>query len=155
MEPTAAAAAATDIDVTAAANLLLKGIETGNWWLILGPAVALLVWALREKVAPMFPKVNEFLQQPIPALLSPVIVAFLGGLLTILAAGPVTKAALLALIPIVLKVAFTAISSFIGVKKVAEHREQAKNTAAGAVQDAASAAAVLNAPPPTDPPKPE
>lgn len=147
MEPSAIAPSA-DIDVTAAANLLFKGIESGNWWLILGPVVALLVWALREKIAPTFPKVNEFLQQPIPALLSPIVVAALGGLLTILAAGPVSKTALLGLVPVVLKVAFTAISSFVGMKKVTEHREQAKANAAAAVPaDVQDAAAALNAPP--------
>lgn len=149
VDPSASAASAVEagIDPALAADLLLKGIESGNWWLILGPGLSLLVWALRMKVAPLYAPLDGFLQKPVPALLTPILTSLLAGLLTVLVAGPVTKEALLALLPSVLKVSFTAIATYVAVKKVAEQREQAHEKAKVTVPAVQDAVAELNKPP--------
>lgn len=136
--------AQVDIDPELAARLLVSAIESGQWWLALGPVVALVVWFLRAKLAPRFPKLDTFFQQPVVALVTPVVVAFLGGVLTKTAAGELTSAkVLLSLLPDVLKVAFTAIATYVGIKKVAEQREQAKATANAAVPNEQAAVDAL------------
>lgn len=145
-----------DIDPTVAAKLLLQGLETRNWWLVAGPVVALAVWFLRVRLAPTVPALDNWLKQPVPALLSPVLVSFLGGVLTLAAAGTLTPEALMLLVPVVLKVAFTAISTFVGTKKVAEQKAQAQQTATEKVVTLQDAAKVLSepvVPPAQDTPK--
>lgn len=143
---------ATTIDPQVAADLLLKGIESGNWWLIVGPILALTVWVIREKLAPQHPELGDFLKKPLPSLLMPVVVSTLGGLLALLGAGKFGAAAMAALVPSILKVAFTAIASYVSVKKVGEHQEQAKTAAQVLVPALAEAAATLGAPAPVTPP---
>jgi hypothetical protein len=139
--------AQVDLDPELAAKLLVTAIETGQWWLALGPVVALVVWLLRAKLAPHYPKLDAFFQQPVVALVTPVVIAFLGGVLSKTAAGELTSAkVLLALLPDVLKVAFTAIATYIGIKKVAEQREQSKATAAAKVTDEQAAVDALTKP---------
>jgi hypothetical protein len=131
------------IDPELAAKLLVAAIESGQWWLTLGPVVALIVWFLRAKLAPKFPKFDAFLQKPVVAFITPILVAFLGGVLSKTAAGELTSAsALLGIIPDVLKVAFTAIATYVGIKKVAEQRADSKAKAEAQVPPGDTQAAV-------------
>lgn len=130
-----------DFDPEIVAKLVLTGIETGNWWLIAGPGLALIFWLFRSKIAPRWPAIEKFFNQPVVGYITPVVAAILGGVVDLAIAGQLTSwAALLGILPTALKVAFTAIATYIGIKQVGKQQDQAKAKAEAAIPTPQAAA---------------
>lgn len=139
----------TDLDVTHLAQQLLAGITSGNWWLVAAVGVLLLVAALRSGVArKLLPeKTAELLDHPVVAFSLPLLTALGLGLATAAVAGPVTAPVLVAVALGALKVSMGAITTYVGAKKVAEARADAKEKSA-TVDTKAEAVAELRGPNP-------
>lgn len=139
--------AVTDFDPTPLLNLVLEGISKGQWWIVVGPLLALAIHYTKKLIAPRWPKLSEFLNKPVVAFSTPFVLSFLGGTANTLATiGVPGKEQLIALVASAIKVAVTAIAAYVGLKKVAEQKEIATETAKVAVTDKASALDELNKP---------
>lgn len=138
---------ATDLDVTHLAQQLLAGITSGNWWLVAAVGVLLLVAALRSGAArKLLPaKAAELLDHPVVAFSMPLLTALGLGLATAAVAGPVTAPVLVAVVLGALKVSMGAITTYVGAKKLAEARADAKEKSA-AVDTKTEAVAELRGP---------
>jgi hypothetical protein len=132
-------------DPLALANIVLEAVSAKNYWLLAGAGISLAVAVLRA-VAAKFPKLEAFIEQPVVTYALPIVLSFALGLASLALAGPVTQAGLVALAFTSLKVAFTAIAGYVGIKKVAEQQAQAKVAAAAAVPDVKAAVQELNKP---------
>lgn len=123
-----------DIDVFAMLKLILDAVENGNWWLAAGPALTLAVFFLRKydtKIPKIGPAIDRFLNQPLVAFALPVVLSALTGLFSALATGTPVVPALLA----ALKVAGTAVMTFLLAKNAAEQVKGAKADGAKAAAD--------------------
>lgn len=144
-----AVALAPEDDVTHLAQQLFAAITSGNWWLAAAVGVLLLVVALRSQVVrKLLPaKLAEMLDHPVVAFSLPLLTALGLGLATAAVAGPVTAPVLVAVVLGALKVSMGAITTYVGAKKVAEARAEAKEKAA-AVDTKTEAIAELRGPQP-------
>lgn len=145
----AAAALALTDDPAKLAQILIDGVAAGNWWLIVAPALTLLIWAVRTYGPKLFPKAEGFLTHPVVSFALPVVIAILGGLITAAIAGPMSGAIVLGIVLAGLKVAAGSITTYVGAKKVAEAREakaEAKAQAETKVDSVPKAVDELNKP---------
>lgn len=150
IDPTTAPAATPgDIDVEALLNLVVGGIQQGNWWIVAGPLLALVIHLGRSFIAPRYPKLSEFLAKPLVAFSLPFVLSFLVSTVQTMATvhGLPNQAQLIALLAAAVKVAATAIATYVGVKKHVEAKELAAEKAAAVVTDKQAALAELNKPP--------
>ncbi|MFZ2152110.1 MAG: hypothetical protein WAV09_03320 [Minisyncoccia bacterium] len=133
-------------DPDATAKLIVDAIEKGQWWIVAGPALALFIHYTKKLIAPKWPKLAEFLNQPLVAFSTPFVVAFLAGTATTFAAvqGMPGKAEWIALLSTAIKVAATAIATYVGLKKRTEQKELAVAAAAAAIVDKKTAIDELN-----------
>lgn len=109
----------TDADASSLALQVWDLVVNKHYALVLGPAVSLIVYALRrfDILIPKYgPQVDAFLNQPIVAFLLPTAVSAAGGIGTALAAHQPVSAALRP----VLEAATSAVFLFVGVKKSVE-----------------------------------
>jgi hypothetical protein len=136
---------AAAFDPTPLLKVVLEGIEKGQWWIALGPALALGIFYAKKLIAPRWPKLGEFLNKPVVAFSTPFVLSFLGGMGNTLATtGVPGKEQFIALLSSAIKVAVTAIASYVGVKKLAEQKAAAEVTAVAAVPDKQAAIDELN-----------
>lgn len=134
-------------DPTPLLKIVLEGIEHGQWWLAIGPALALAIFYTKKFIAPRWPKVSEFLNKPAVAFATPFVLSFLGGTANTLATtGVPGKEQFIALLSSAIKVAVTAVASYVGVKKIAEQKEQATQVAVAAIPNKQAAIDELNKP---------
>jgi hypothetical protein len=122
---------AADVDWVGLLKVILNGVQNGNWWLAAGPALTMTVWGLRKwdlLIPKAGPVIDRFLNQPFVAFLLPIALSGLTGLFSALATGMPIGPALLA----ALKVAGTAITAYVGLKKAGEQLSPAPAQAAGA-----------------------
>jgi hypothetical protein len=127
-------------------KIVAEGIEKGQWWIVLGPALALLIHYSKKFIAPRWPKLSEFLAQPFVAFLTPFVLSFLGGTATMFVQtkGMPGKAELILLVSSAIKVAVTAVAGYVGLKKLAEQKVQAAEKAAAVVVDKQAALDEMN-----------
>lgn len=107
----------------------------------IGPGLTLAVWALRkwdQDIPKIGPKISEFLDKPLVSFLLPTVLAAVGGFATSLATGHSFMDALGA----VYAAASSAITTYIGIKKLGEQMNAGK-AAADAVVTKADAIAEL------------
>lgn len=108
-----AAPAAVDPGVQMAQQLF-DAIAKGDWWMVAGAGVALLVWALRKPLRPRMPVgLMAVLDKPIVAFLVPIVVALAGGLSAAAVAGPITGPVVVAVLLGTLKTSMAAAFSFL------------------------------------------
>ena len=121
-----------NFDAGAVAKALMVAIEQGNWWIVVGTGLTLVVWAFRIFGARVHPRVGELLKNDVVAFALPPLFSSLAGVSTSLVAGmPIGTA----LISDVVKVWGAAVLQYLLIKTVTERREAAK--AAGAEAAAA------------------
>lgn len=127
-------------------KIVVEGIEKGQWWLVIGPTLALLIHYSKKLIAPRWPKLSEFLNKPVVAFSTPFVLSFLGGTATMLAQtkGMPGKAELILLVSSAIKVAVTAVAGYVGLKKIAEQKELAAEKAVVAIPDKQAALDELN-----------
>jgi hypothetical protein len=109
-------------------------VQDGNGWLAAGPALTLVVWALRKydlAIPVIGPKLDAFLNQPLVAFLLPAVLSALTGLFGALAQHLPIGAALLT----ALKVAGTSAFTFLLAKNAAEQVKGAQAAGAAAAKD--------------------
>jgi hypothetical protein len=126
--------AAPDVDVLALVKLIVDAVQNGNGWLAAGPALTLAVFLLRKydtKIPKVGPAIDKFLNQPLVAFALPVVLSALTGLFGALATGQPIAPALLAAV----KVAGTAVMTFLLAKNTAEQVKGAKAEGAKAGAD--------------------
>jgi hypothetical protein len=134
-----------EFDPTPMLKIVLEGIEKGQWWMALGPALALAIFYAKKVIAPRWPKLSDFLNKPVVAYSTPFVLSFLGGTANTLATvGVPGKEQFITLLSSAIKVAVTAIASYVGVKKLAEQKVQAQVVAVAAVPDKQAAIDELN-----------
>jgi hypothetical protein len=130
----AGAPAPADVDPMQLLQAIFDGVHNGNGWLAAGPALALVVWALRKydtKIPVIGPKVDAFLNQPLVAFLLPAVLSAAMGLFGALAQHLPIGAALLT----ALKVAGAAAFTFLAAKNAAEQVKGAQVAGAAAAKD--------------------
>lgn len=116
---------------------LWKVLVDKNWAMAAGPALALIVFALRKwdtKIPKYGAQIDAFLNKPFVAFLLPTIVSAAGGLGTALAAGKPPLDALKA----VFEASMSAVFSYVGLKKLAEQQTVGKEAAAAVDSKAAA-----------------
>jgi hypothetical protein len=131
------------VDWGALLKALLENVEHGNWWLAAGPALTLVVLGLRAwdtHIPKVGPAIDAFFNQPIVAFLLPVVLSALTGLFSALGTGMPVGPALLA----ALKVAGTAITVYVGGKKLLEQAQGAGAAAAAGVTSGPAAVDAIN-----------
>jgi len=129
-------------DVAVAAQQLITGIQTKNWWLVAGAALIGVVWLVRTQLPKLIPSLQKTLENPIVSVLLPVVLSIGGAIATAALAGPVDAAVILGLLGGALKVSFASISGYVAAKKVKEATALGE-AAAAEVKNIADAKAVL------------
>lgn len=130
----AGAAPPAAVDPMQLLQAIFDGVHNGNGWMVAGPALTLVVWALRkyDTLIPIIgPKVDAFLNQPLVAFLLPAVLSALTGLFGSLAQGlPLLPSMLTAL-----KVAGAAAFTFLAAKNAAEQVKGAQAAGSAAASD--------------------
>ncbi len=136
-----------DFDPMPLLKIALEGVEKGQWWIAVGPLLALAIFGMKKFIAPRWPALSAFLEKPVVAFATPFVLSFLGGTANTLATvGIPGKEQLIALFASALKVAVTAVATYVGAKKIVEQKEIATEKAAAAITDKQSAVDELNKP---------
>lgn len=120
-------------------------IKNGQYWLLIGPVVVLLVWLVKkfdQDIPKVGPAVSKFMDQPVVSFALPFLFSAAGGLGNAIAVGQSPKEA----VGTIFKIAMEATVIYVGGKKIAEQKRLAGETAAAAVTDKASAIEELKKP---------
>jgi hypothetical protein len=96
------------------AQQLFDAIARGDWWMVAGVGVAVIVWALRRPLRRFMPAgVMRVLDMPVVAFSVPIVVALAGGFSAAALAGPLTGPVVGAVVLGALKTSMASAFSFL------------------------------------------